>query len=541
MPIMPLREVGKVGVITDTDPFELPLEACSFAKNVRFENNKISRGSVFRKVGDLSKDPKHLIGYLTQSGTAQTLFVASDGSINEYGGSDRSIAGYVPAASTAPVTSCVLNNVLYVNRSDRLPWYRPKDLITTAFTAIPTTSDSTQWHADWRCRVLRSLQGVLVAANVSKGASNYPNMVKWSNFSIEPNVVPPDWDYNSTTSNAGENHLTEMQGQILEAFPLRNRLYLYGDVETWMMEFIGGNDMFRFDRQFDQGIINTNAVAEVGGIHYVFGDHDIWMHDGTSDKPLATAKVRNFIYRNMRPDETAQAFVTVNRRTNEVIFCYVSSDSYTKFPAVAGRGCNRAAIYNYSSGTWSFADLPYVTCASQVVISSSTSLTFDSASVDYLSIGGSFAQLELSVNTNLAMAGYANGAVTRSLRTYEEHEQGSTSFNLDTSANAGAYIERVGIDLDEVGAELRGYKLISSIYPQARLGADAQALVFTVGIKDHPNDEPSWEGSQTYDRTYYKLDYNLAGRYLAYKIEQTDFEPFTINGYDFDVALLGQF
>jgi hypothetical protein len=97
-----------------------------------------------------------------------------------------------------------------------------------------------------------------------------------------------------------------MNGQILEAFPLRNRMYLYGDVETWMMEFIGGDVMFRFDRQFDQGIINTNCVAEVGGIHYVFGENDIWMHDGTSDKPLATGKVRKFIYReHVRPDEAS--------------------------------------------------------------------------------------------------------------------------------------------------------------------------------------------------------------------------------------------
>jgi hypothetical protein len=51
-----------------------------------------------------------------------------------------------------------------------------------------------------------------MAANINKGANSYPNMVKWSNFSVEPNVVPPDWDYGSTTSNAGENTLTEMKG-----------------------------------------------------------------------------------------------------------------------------------------------------------------------------------------------------------------------------------------------------------------------------------------------------------------------------------------
>jgi hypothetical protein len=77
-------------------------------------------------------------------------------------------------------------------------------------------------------------------------------------------------------------------------------MYLYGDVETWMMEFIGGDVMFRFDRQFDKGSSIPTVWLRSGGIHYVFGDNDIWMHDGTSDKPLATGKVRKFIYRELR-------------------------------------------------------------------------------------------------------------------------------------------------------------------------------------------------------------------------------------------------
>jgi hypothetical protein len=117
-----------------------------------------------------------------------------------------------------------------------------------------------------------------------------------------------------------------------------------------------------------------------------------------------------------------------------------------------------------------------------VALASPTTLTFSTVSVDYLprSVVRSRSLSWRSTRT-LRWLAYANGSVTRSMRTFEDHHRGSTSFDLDTTANAGAYIERQGIDLDEVQAELRGYKLISSIYPQGRLGADAQALVFTVG------------------------------------------------------------
>lgn len=544
MSILPLRGLGTVGVVTDVDPYDLPTSAFSFAKNVRFEDAKIQRGPVFRKVANTTAKPKHILSYLTQSGSPVTLMVADDGAVVEYsslsGETDRTPT-FTPAVGEFPVSACVLNNVVYINRPDRVPWFREREAITSDFAAIPNDATGTvNWPSNCKAQVLRSMSGVLIAGNITKGGSSYPTMVKWSNFAINPGT-PPDWDYTSTTSNAGENTLPEMNGSIIDAQSIRDTMFLYSTKETWAMEFIGGNDMFRFARRFDRGAISDNCVVEEGGVHYVFGQNDLWMHDGTSMKPLATGKVRRFIYDTMRRDESAQFFVASNPRLNEVLFCYVSDDKFVKFPATSGKGCNRAVVYNYTSDTFTFADLPYVTCASQTYLAKGTSITFANVSGAFNLAGGSFAQIEASSSTNLTFGSDTYGPVTQGLRTYEAYTEVETGFLLDETANGAAYLERTGYDLDEIKAELRGYKLLSSVYPQGRLNSETQVLTFTIGLNDHPARTVEWTDPQTYTLEYYKLDYNVAGRFLSMKVEQNDFAPFTLSGLDLDVSVLGSY
>jgi hypothetical protein len=538
MAIVPLRDFGKLGVITDVDPYDLPLNAFSFAKNVRFEDGKVQRGSVFRSVGPLSSTPVHLIGYQDQNGNDTNLYHSYDGFLRVYpGNASVSPASWTAVDADAPVTSCILQNVVYVNRPDRLPWYRNKDSVGL-FAPIPSAV-SPGWDPTWRCEALRTVAGVLVALNMTKGPASYPTMVKWSNFATYGNVVP-DWDFASPTSSAGENTLADMQGAIIDGFPMRNRLYLYGRDETRYMEYIGGNDMFRFERAFDKGVINANCVVEDSNLHYVFGDNDIWYHDGVSEKSLATGRVRRFIYRTMDKNKSSRFFVTQNKRQNEIIFCYVSNDAYISFSSTT-IGCNRAAIYNTASQTWSFHDMPVVTCAG--LLQPTLGTTFDgSAPTSWESVGGSWSSTGGDDQYNVVFGNCTDGVLPVALRSFASFTSTSTTQALDDAANRGAYLERLGIDLDELKASLRGYKLVSSIYPQGRLDPDAQPITFTFGIADHPNEVPYWGIPQTYDSTWYKLDFNQAGRFLAMKAEQlTDYRDFSLMGMDADLMVLGDF
>lgn len=536
MSIVPLRNLGSSGIITDVDPFDLPVEAFSFGKNIRFENGRIERGSVFRRIGNpLAKHPSHVVAYTGSTGGPEVILCNSDGTLTDYTTrGDLSPAGTSPVEARSAITHAVANNVVFLNRNNRVPWYRSK-ADTGPFQPLP--SGDGQWDPSWRCEALRSVAGVLVALNITKGAQSLPNDVMWSNF-VPLNGLP-DWDYGSTTSSAGENTLAQMEDPIVDGCTLKSRLMIYGANETWFMEYTGDNAMFRFDRQFDQGVISSNCVVEHGGIHYVFGTTDIWMHDGMSDKSLANGRVRKFIYDTMKKSASDLFFVAHNPNLNEIMFCYVSDDPYLAFPSTNPDGCNRAAIYNYAADTWYFADLPYVTAAG--LGTTSQGQTIDSMTISVDQAGGSYASYEGDTKKNLLFAHVADAGLSldHNLRTFDLVNSVSTTDVIATGCSPGALLVRTGLDLDELKAELRGYKLCSSIYPQGRLDAEADPLIFTVGSSDHPNAAPLYGFPQTYDSRWYKLDHNIAGRYLSYQIEQTDYRFFTLSGLDFDLQILG--
>jgi hypothetical protein len=549
MTVVPLRNLGKLGVITDVEPYDLPPEAFSMGVNVRFEEGRVERGPVFGTLGAFAADPAHLVSYEDASGTLQTLYTRSDGHVYNWtngGETDKSPAsGWTPAATFESLTThTFVNDVLYINRQDHVPFYRATSAsgLFGTLNSYNSGNGLTQFDATWRFKSLRSLAGCLIGINCTEGIASLPKKYRWSDFT-DYGVPPRDWDQGSTTSSSGANTIAELDGELVDGWPLRDALVLYGDKETWLLEYVGDNEMFRPTRLFGRGVVNVNCVVEFENKHYVFGNGDIWMHDGVGDQSLATGRTRKFIFRSMVSGQEHLAFVTHNPALNEILFCYVSNDQFCAFPygpPYNNVGCNRAAVYNYASQTWYFYDLPYVTAA--CMGRTTSSLQFDQATDSYSSITGSFSSIEGDSNEALLMAGLsatAPIALSSRLRSLESYKGGSAVSTIDAAATAKSYLERHLMDLDEVGAELRGYKLCSSIYPQGRFSADAAPITFTFGSCDHPSVEPFFGAPQTFDETEYKLDHNEAGRFLSLKATFDDYRHFTLSGIDFDIIILG--
>ena len=47
MPNLPIRGLGSIVVVTDVDPYNLPINAFTRAKNVRFTEGKVTRAPYF--------------------------------------------------------------------------------------------------------------------------------------------------------------------------------------------------------------------------------------------------------------------------------------------------------------------------------------------------------------------------------------------------------------------------------------------------------------------------------------------------------------
>ena len=114
-------------------------------------------------------------------------------------------------------------------------------------------------------------------------------------------------------------------------------------------------------------------------------------------------------------------------------------------------------------------------------------------------------------------------------------DSGSLSYALDAEANKSPFLERVGIDLDEL-SPLSGYKVITKIVPQVDTTNSDKQFSFTFGSADLIGNDPVYQASITFDgATDYKIDTRASGRYLSYKMTVPDNKDFSFLGFDVDV------
>jgi hypothetical protein len=287
--------------------------------------------------------------------------------------------------------------------------------------------------------------------------------------------------------------------------------------------------------------LNTNCSIELDGKNYCFGIDDIWMHDGISEDTICDEQTRDFIFGSLNISQADKCWVQFNPRLNEIMFGYVSGDPLVKFKDV--NGCNRAAVYNLTNKTWAFSDMPSIYSYDDGPVSNL--LTYATVSATYEDIGGSYQDQEDGGKRVTVCLGDGNTeyGLQPTLYAFDVFGQGSVApYPVDVNATAPVYLERTGLDLDELGAELRQYKLLRSIYPQARVDTTGgNSLMISAGSSDDPNaDEPNWGDYQPYDGVdNQKIDVNTEGRWLALRILWNDFRSFVLTGLDLDIRTTG--
>jgi hypothetical protein len=330
-----------------------------------------------------------------------------------------------------------------------------------------------------------------------------------------------------------------MKTGIVDGMTLGTKFIVYSKDQVWLMEFVGGTFIHNFRKLFsDCGVINQNCVAEVEGAHYVFDHNDIYIHDSNTRQSICDERVKSYIFGGLNTAKTNRCFVHHNADLDEVMFCYVSGDDMAEY--TSGDRCNRAAVFNYKSQTWSFVDLPNVSSSTTGTISSS--ITYQNTNT-YDDIGGSYYSQESGYNVHNLFVGskvIANGLSSDKLYGLDLSDTGSLSFDLDDEANKSPFLEREGIDLDEM-SPLSGYKVITKIVPQVETENSDKNFKFTFGSTDLIGQNVSYGNQTTFNGAVdYKIDTRAAGRYLSYKMTVTDNKDFSFLGFDLDVLTTGR-
>ncbi len=175
MPTIPVRGVGDIGVISDLPSFDLPIKAWAEARNVRFRDGVITKSGAFKILNveiPLSDPPAAIV-----DGGQQGYFVVPkfSGVVSQFVGPTITDVSPVPAwiPFTTKITTCKVGGVTYLNNRDNEPIYKASPT-AGVFDQLPG------WVATDRAKSLRSFKDYVVAINITKASTPYPNMFKWS-------------------------------------------------------------------------------------------------------------------------------------------------------------------------------------------------------------------------------------------------------------------------------------------------------------------------------------------------------------------------
>lgn len=555
---LPIRKLGSVGVITDASPYSIPLNAFSDARNILFDENRTQRAPVFKTLyaairsaqaystdattydnatgtyentlGGVSS-AQRFIGSYTTANSESILVCDVDGTVRAYNSGVLTVVTPITSTVTnsSPWSHCQAAGVSVLARAGMVPYVRN----------IATESVYGNMRNDWvsthTAAVIRSYGSYLIAMNITKDVVKHPSMVKWCNplqYSPDPSSATGiQWNPSSTTLLSGENTLGELRTPLRDGLSLSNSFVLYSQDQVWLMEQNGSSAIFNFRKLFPSGgIIATNCVAEVEGLHFVFGEDDLYTHDGMTKKTIADERIRRHVYTTMDRSKKDSYFLHHDSTLNLVYFCYVSSESNLGFSNTTY--CNKAAVFNYRNNNWTFMDLPNVAGGAE------TALTLSLAGYPSISTVAT-----PKVSTFLGVTDLTNSLTESRVYAVDTPDVGVVKLEPHPETLKPAYIERVGIDLSqETGINLRSYKTLQSLIPQVSFTPGVLGtLTFQLGASDFIDGPITWEEAQTFDpTTSYQIDTRVSGRYLAYRITSSSASFFKLAGFDVDFIQTGK-
>lgn len=528
MPILSLENLGKLGIVTDMLPHDLPPEAWTNARNVRFHDNHIYK---MDGMSEAFATPP-VAPYWLLSVPASTYFwlVAGAAKVHVTDGTTytnitRQSAGVdVDYAMDSDIlwNGGLLGGVPVINNGvDPPQFWNPQ-------TTVTKLADLTAWPANTTARIVRPFKQFLFALNVTKSGVPYPHLVKWSH-SADPGAVPTSWDETDPTLDAGEIDLTDTAaGPLVDCLPLRDTLMIYKEGSIWGAIYTGGGFVFRFYKIFEQmGAFNRDCIALAGDgdQHIVATGDDIVLHNGQSAKSILTRRMHRWLANTLSVTNYKRSFMVRNVFLRENWFC---------FPENGSDWPNLALVYDWDEATLTVRELSQRASfiAAGRILSPDTE-TWDSDSQVWSD--------DPNVWDSSAHPPYQ-------YRLLQASPESGKLFFLDNTndfdgAEMKAFVERTGLAIygkDREGnwkADATKMKLIRGLRPKIEGGP----IKVQIGVQQTVNGPIAWTPLQQFADSDFKLDFLLSGRLVAVRFESVDSKFWHLNGYDLDIELLGDF
>lgn len=520
MPIVSNAMPGGIGLILDVEPSELPPEAWSEVKNMRFYARSARVMAGDQQLTVSSEQLEYAIPAQSTSGIGAAWLLAGDTKVWALQG--QTLTDVTPVAATG-ISGAFLNwtggslgSLSFLNNGLQKPWVWLENNPATPMVELPN------WPANVTAKSLRAFKQYMVALNINKASGAFPTMVKWCH-PADPGTVPSSWDETNPTLDAGEYPLSETPGACIDSVSLGDLNIIYKTDSVWGMQYIGGVFIFRFYKIFgDFGMpIKNCAVEYTSRKHFVFTGTDIVIHDGNSSRSVATNKIKT-LFRTISASQLQTCFVVTHPAVNEVWFCYRRAED----GVIAA---DTALVFNHLDETWSIRSLPNYTYIATGVVepAESTELRWDNSPQDWETSGIAWGEYA-SIPAYLRLLG---------LGTLKVNWVDGTENGLEPAVLERTY---VGVPMQTGKApDLSLNKFVSRIWPRFK-GPSGMRLLLTFGTANTPGKNVQWRPTKTFIiGTSEKLDLTLTGKMLAVRIETDPASPikgiWSYHGFDMDI------
>lgn len=528
MAIVPIDNIGAVGLVRDSESRELMPEAWDSVRNVRFRNGiaETSHGEA-QVFGALSVTPNWIMA--ADIGGVNYWFYANDTAIYRTDGTAHvdvtRLAGPYVAETNPQWNGCTLGGVPIVNNKGGIDYPQYYDSGTAKF------ADLTAWPANLTAKVIRSFKQFAIALNLTDSGTPLPFSLRWSH-PADPGTVPSSWDITDPTKLTGQVPISETAGVLVDCLPLGDVNIVYKQFDTWVMQFTGGQQVFAFRKLFPEfGMIAQGCAANIPDGHFVVTVGDIVIHNGNSWESIATKRIRARLFNTLSSEFQDYTRVAVNEQFKEV-WVFFTEEGATAPVATT------ALIWNWEDNTWTERDLPDVYYATTGIYTGDGNAdTFDSAVGTIDSETALFDETNYpAIRKRLLMASAANS------KCYIADQD----FSFDGVAYT-ASLERKKLGI--VGRDRQGnwkvdqeaVKFLRNLYLKFSSPNAVNVNVF-IGVQLKPNASVSWQGPYTFDTMEDTTIYcTVTTKLISVRFEIASGQNCKFIGYDIDMDVTARY
>jgi hypothetical protein len=508
--IVTIPAAGQYGIIRDQTPHELPPNAWSNGRNMRFLDGYARRFEGNTQVfSDTSVTPYFLMPHSV--GSTRYWVHAGLAAVYVDDGSTRTdITGTTPTGAIDDRwTGGALSGLLILNNAADTPKYWDGNTANNL-------ANLTGWTSTWRAASLRPFKNYLVALDITKTSTRYPYMVKWSH-SADPGALPSSWDETNAAVDAGEQDLAETPDVLIDQLPMGDLNVIYKESSMYAMQYIGGAFVWRFFRlPGSVGMLARGCAADTHAGHVVLSPGDLVVHSGQGPRSLLSGRMRTWLFNTIDASVYPRSFVVNNAAKNEVWVCFPESGATT---------CTLALVWNMKEDTFAIRELSNITygATGPQTFASSGTWSGDSNSWD-------------TDTTSWGSTDFSPAEHRLLLCKASEIQVADTGATNDGSAY-DAYLERTGMAFDDPFT----VKTVRSVFPRID-GAAGQTLTIEVGGSMDAETSPTWSAPFTYTiGSSLKADCYATGRFLSLRIKSTGSFAWRLKSIDMDIIKRGAY